>query len=102
MVRIPYLPNPPYPDGHNPHDAGEAAESRHYFSRNTMRRANSYEDVGWPRLLVQAAIALLLMAAVLVPASGGLGVLALLAGAVFLLITAFVAGAKLLGAASRH
>lgn len=67
-----------------------------------MRLANSYADVGWQRLGVQALIALVLMAAVLLPASGGLGVLALLGGTAFFMITAYVAGAKLLGAASRH
>ena len=84
------------------HDGGEAAYSRHFFSRKTMRFANAYRDVKWRRLGVQALIALVLMSAPLASWFGDLGPLSLLIGAGLAGLTAHVALAKLLDAARRH
>ncbi|WP_420430482.1 hypothetical protein [Hyphobacterium sp.] len=84
------------------HDGGEAANSRHFFSRKTMRFANAYRDVKWRRLAVQAVIALTLMSAPLASRLGELGSLSLLIGAGLGGLTAYVALTKLLDAARRH
>ncbi|WP_421784806.1 hypothetical protein [Hyphobacterium sp.] len=84
------------------HDGGEAANSRHFFSRKTMRFANAYRDVKWRRLGVQALISLILMSAPLSSWLGELGSLSLLIGAGLGGLTGYVALAKLLDAARRH
>lgn len=84
------------------HDGGAAADSSHYFSRNTKMLANSYEDVGWMRLAVQSVTALVLMLAVFLPFAGGFGTVALFFGAGLALVTAYVSTAKLIGTAARH
>lgn len=83
------------------HDAGPAAASSRFFSRNTARLADRFPDIAWPRALGAAAASLAALAVGAAGLAGALSPALVIGGAVAALMTLRVLAFKIAGLLGR-